>query len=465
MDLVLLFAHILKSQRCFSALVDKLKPSDFNQKTEQAASFMATTLKQWKKTNENCPTRLWVEAMLKHSVNTLFGTESHLVIKGLLEFVDVCYAFPDNELNEEHVINNMFNGFVWERRSQVVKSTVQRATSVKDFLGSMDMLRDMERQVQPASNIQVDLFAEDSMKVSNPKLDTGLLHVDLLTGGGIAKGEVACLLGWTSGGKTMLSVGLICEGVMRKRHVLYASYETQVAGTELGARFQGYFAGIPKNEMDAYVQAGGEYPDPVKAKLREARERYEIGKYMHILDFKQPGAANNGMATLASAVKDFREKGTPIDLVVIDQLQPMVDSWLVNENKEVEANRRSYMSRVVTEAVDLSRKDKLNFGCVIVHQVAPGFKTVSPYKRLTQGMAAEDKSIENWAQTCLVLGKMDRNKMCWFSNVKVRTGEAQDLVLKYDPQNYRFLCNPDKYICNGEAFIEKGAKRSQWQAE
>ncbi len=267
----------------------------------------------------------------------------------------------------------------------------------------------------------------------NVMVPTGVPVFDSMLGGGPCEGDSIGIIGFPSGGKTLLGVQLVCETAQSRKHAAYFMYENDPEDGGLNTRCKGYAAGIPASVFHEAVKTDQDISPEYQQRIIKEASKW-MHEYLHVQNCAGPGLGIDGMDTVRNYLARMEREGKHISLLVIDQLLPMVVKYM-NSNGIKDGDRRQVFQQFMLELTAIA--DEYKTVAVMLHQIDNVSKKLPTTRRPMQGMASEDKSFDNWIIHSFVLGKKDINNRSYFSLVKSRRRDEQHLVVQHKPDLWR----------------------------
>jgi replicative DNA helicase len=369
----------------------------------------------------------------------------------LVEDVESIYTMSEDniEITTDYVAKSIERELFDARQLRGLAFKLQQADPGAEFEEILKDIGNVHATTRVTIGDTTDYFSSDNIQFTKAqRVPTGLEYMDKLTNDGPAPGEVVCLAGPTGGGKTTIACELAVATARDKRYVAIFSYETEI-DQDLLYRIYGLLAGIPRKIMETARSAGGTgtLPPEYLEKLKAALDKY--GQYIQGFDMCRDlnkGVGTGGTAELRSMIKKREEKlDIKIEVVILDQVIPMVDSYLNARGKDLDQTRRVEMQSAMQALRNMAGVADLNCVIYALHQVRTEAKAASWSRVPKRGDGAEDRQIENFIHWFIVLGVTDRFGRCWIKTVKGREGPETQLILQMDADGYRMKFENGRY--------------------
>ena len=451
--LFLIVTHLLRSKEVLGVAANILDPGDFYMSGERGFRLIWSIAKDWWAHQKTPIPHPWLITKINERVamDPLYMTPEE--IKGLGPDVAAMYRFPYDALITTEILPLMQEFLDIRRTGPMAEQLVGAAPGV-DFEEKLEALRLHHTSTRLAQGHEVNLFGSDDgySFVDFDRTPTGVSFIDTLLGGGTIAGEVYGLIAPTGGGKTTTAVMLVSEVALSGRVAAYFSYENELVPM-ISNRFYGYIGGIAKAEMDRVKSADDLTPEQ-RHKLDAANEKYNLGRYLKLIDMKKNNTGNDGVNSIEAELRKYHDRNEHVDVLVIDQLQQFVDAWLIKMNKDP-ADRRIYMQSVIEQLVDLARPDRMNCAIFILHQMRTEAKVRRPIAKPRLADASEDRSFDNWVQFCIAYGTLDSKHRFWATTTKGREAPTDAVIVELRGDQYRIDYKPDKFIATAEGFVER----------
>ena len=447
---LLLMAATLRSVEFMSRAGYRLRPTDFARGGEKGWQLVVTiAVNYWENHRSVIPLNLLLmEIDTRLEDNTEFlDTDAILELKEQVQFL---YTVPEEAYPVSWMLEQT-QFFLTDRRMRAPA----RAMAVAD---STEIDAAIEAMNQEYRNSRISFATTPQSFVPGKatlnqiaRKPTGMIVMDLLTGGGWGAGELVGILGPTGGGKSTL--GVQCCGTFARKdaghHVGYAAFEYPFE-PDFQIRFYSFMTAIPHMRLRGHT--GFDALDREdRLRIEEEIERY--GQFIHPFDMVSGGekSGSGGVDELRAIFRDCASAGTPLELMVIDQLLPMVTRYM---------NARGIPSTELTKVIQ-NMNDPLmklatdyNATILVLHQASTEALQRPPYARPVPGDSAECKSWPFWMNSCYQLGTRDVNDLCWLKAVKSRSSGLEEAIVRLNGPLCRFDYEPNKFALEGRKFVD-----------
>jgi RecA/RadA recombinase len=446
----LIITHLMRSKEVLTQVGSILEPDDFSN-LEKEYSLLWAAAQEWWFENKTPVPKAWLLAILEERLkkDPTFMSEQERTT--LFTDVEAIYSLSESELVPHSVLPRL-QEFIDQKKSGPMAQQLLSAIPGSDFDAKLSQLCKIHSTTRLSVANKVNLFAsgQEYLFSAFDRRPTGVNYVDVLLGGGIVPGEVCGVLGPTGGGKTTTGIQITSESAMSGRRAAYFSYENEVVPA-ISNRFYGYIGNIPKSVIDG-VRTADMLPVAYRKTLDARRDQYQLADMLHIIDMKKHNVGHNGVASIETELRKLQDTNQHIEVLVVDQLLPMVDTWLLHMNKSLD-ERRVYMQLAVNQLVELARPDHLNCAIFILHQVTTDAKMRRPIARPRLGDASEDRSFDNWLHYCFELGTHDEKYRCWAVTTKAREAAVAEVIVELRGDLYRIEYKPDKFRASQDGFV------------
>lgn len=448
---VVLLTHLVHNTRFLSRAVGKLLVADFNRPGERVYQLLLAVIQDYHKMSGDCIPAQGMALELNARITGAPEAYSQNELSHLQQVVNYIYSEPavSNLLAFDYMMGQL-QLFLNDRRVLVKVVDASHANAL-----DLDARLDELTKVHSATRISSGLILDDFFKSDNIQIapvirdDIGVDFVDQLLGGGKSAGEVYGVIGPFGMGKTTLSIQLCVEGAYRKRHSLYVLYEQPFIG-DISNRFYGYIGGIPRSRL-----AGKSFETLHPDDQQRLKERLDIvSPYLHIADMVTDGRSGGGGPEAISALlSTFEDKGTPIEIVYLDQYLPFIRAWMAATNKK-EEQLRGIMEGTVYTFMKMATKNRHNCAFFLLHQTSTEGASRSPTAIPKPTDSAECHSLPFWLNSFLQLGVQDKHRRQYAVSGKGRATIRREYIVECDGENWRYTYTPDRFTPGANVFID-----------
>ena len=446
----LLLAHLLRCPAVIERASTVLDPDDFNQAGEQTYRLVWALSKDWYAKQRTLIPRPMLDMELRSAIGEGMSMFSSGEVDRLWPLLDGIYSMPDNELAADWALEHL-RTFLDERKLRPILQQVASMGAGEDFNKLLDSLKVVQSSNQMTSLTEAQMFHPSRIEIVNyQRHPTGVDPIDVLFDGGTFPGELYGILAPTGGGKTTIGVSLLVESARRKRNAAFFSYEVELV-PEISNRVYAVAGNIPRGAFKG-LKSFDDLPTAYKASLTTGLE--ECGPYINAFDMKKDtykGIGTKGPMEIRNKLRECKQAGRPMDIVVIDQLLSLIDPWIVAEGGKIES-RRTFLDMGIEQLRDIAQEMKC--AMFILHQVDNVAKKLPPTRVPKQGQAAEMKSFENNMQFAAQFGTQDPLGRSHFALVKHRMSAANSIIVQHDPEYWRINYTPKRFTCGSDGFVD-----------
>jgi len=314
----------------------------------------------------------------------------------------------------------------WSERIGSIVSPKDMHGFVAHVQGSASMLRQHDAvKHNPLLNPAQFLVHEDRFPV-------GVKHIDEMMGGGVARGEMVGLLGPTGGGKTVTAVDVVTEQALRRKHVMYFTFEQELKG-DIMQRLMCRMTGFPMSAFrdKSYAELALDVRDAVD------RAGQEYGIYLEVVDLSKGGGGTCGPLEMIAEIESSIKAGRSPQLIVVDWLGASVVRQLASLGLDVDSSYR----RIANNTIDTLRmaQKRMGFATLMLHQLSTKMARTSPSKRPAVTDAHEYKSFAFDMDACLCLGCLSPGTRVGYMIIdKSRRGPIDECLVQLDAEHMLF---------------------------
>ena len=388
--------------------------------------------------------------------------------------------------------------FLEERLAIRVSTELITAYNVIDNLPlkSQQIADEANRIAEISVGEQLIAYPSDWLEdpeASTIRISTGLPYFDKYMRGGIARGEVASLMGPYGAGKStfayMLGVNWARRSYvesclnpdLRPEVSFVISYEDRLY--EMRQRGLGYAAELPVDTATALSQPDVRNHLSTRDHLKEyERERFAdaiqrgepvlgeqeriqhavqiINQHMVYLDmtgYTKPGVGGGGLNEIARVIsQELRKRNARCGMVIIDYVGAMVKRYMATNNSPI-AELRHYIQSTPGDA--RSRIANV-FDCPVwlFHQLTGAANNLKSGVVASHTEAAEAKNYAENLNWSFSLGQPNERSLAILACTKHRGAKAMPpSVIRIDGNMYTIICADAKYMVNprGKTIVDR----------
>ena len=421
----------------------------FDNLADPCCTFIWTVLRDCRLNTNSYPTQVLVEMEVYSRLDEMLGFEESFKTQ-VKEILATIYSIGKG--NTSVAIGRTY------------LETALNEALMTDWASNINRITTLDEMRKYVNNVNADIasLSNDGQALIKPLQDPkkylvkkvrhlfGVRVLDLITGGGLADGEVMGLLGPTGGGKTVLAVGMLCEGAMRKQHVMLATYEQKTEG-DVMERICSYMTG---ESIERFRDKEFEDLEPGLQKKFLA-EQAKYSDYVTVLDLAQEGRGAGGADELTQYIEQQIEKGEKPRLVIIDWLGSMIQRYLAETGTDSGQYRHighQFIDKIAAHAREHG------YSVVINHQLSTEKARASVYNKPKVTDAFEFKAFAYYLDGCVCLGTLDTDtKVGWLCIDKFRRGSTSDIMIKLNGEFVRFELATGYTTDHRGKFIEEDA--------
>jgi hypothetical protein len=442
----ILLIHLLRSTKLMQSVSHIFDLSCFDVKLEPTFYLIWSVARDhWFKYH-----KLITKEFLLAGITTTLELQPDLLLEeekvNLESLINQIYAFNEDKLIPDYALNVAQSIIDSKKLPQIFDNV--------DFndLPAWMQRADREYNSTRLTNIgsKVDIFDPSNYYLPESRKPTGVSFVDDILGGGVRGKETIGILGPSGGGKTTLSLQLLCEVMKSQRHAMFCSFEQNIQG-DISTRIYSYLTHTHIRKFENGM------PEETKQKLQVLSS---ITPYMHLYNHCDKSHGFGGVAEIAKNIYIEQEEGRKPEIIIIDWLLPMVERYMAS--KGIDSSQLRYHIRsAVDELVQLAiRYDT----CVIIaHQLNTEAASRGPGSKPRWTDAAECKSFSWMLNYTLALGNKDENNCMWICGSKARNNANIEKIIQLEGEYCRFRNMDDSYTVDSRTgrggFIPKDLAR------
>ena len=338
--------------------------------------------------------------------------------------------------------------YLKEEINECIQRQIARAISGSDAFNAVRKLigegEKLHEELRTDAE-KVPLFVNPLLNVERylkrlPKLASGVKYFDKATNGGLSEGEIALVAGVTGGGKTVCTVELVGSQLLMGNDVAWFTYE-QPFDQDIMQRLVTYITGYSLDMV-----RGLEFqmlPDSVRSKFmqvaNQAADKMMAADFStsEMLDPDDPEDDLSGYS-IRKRLDIWLSQGKSPAYVVVDWLGAAVKNVAGRRGIDI-GQVTSYIAlanEIITDLVQVAKTYKTRV--VFFHQLDPAIKKSPPSRKPTTVELQMMKSITNWVNYAMAIGRRDSNERCWFICDKCRNGLSSESVLELDGAHAKF---------------------------
>ena len=291
--------------------------------------------------------------------------------------------------------------------------------------GSLDMVFSPFRDIRKLATRQV-------------RVPTGINWLDDLSSGGGREGDKWLILGTSGGGKSVCAVQYACAQALMGNDTLWVTYEQSIEG-DLAERM---IANITDTSLSRIRDLGFDnLPEEVREKFLTAVAG--VDDRLVALDMtrwqKDPTDPedNCGIASVRKQFLRLKEQGHRPKTVILDWFGSMMAHIAANEGLDLASCYRFKAQEEIDKLVAFAKEEKVLV--IVFHQLDTAANEARPTSIPGANQAQDMKSLQNYFDLVLTIGKRDENEVCYFANPKNRKGQRIVRTLRLIGDKARFV--------------------------
>lgn len=273
-----------------------------------------------------------------------------------------------------------------------------------------------------------------------PKLASGVKHFDKATNGGMSEQEIALIAGLSGGGKSMSAVELVGSQILLGRSAAWFTYE-QPFDQDMMQRMVAFITGYSLDLI-----RGCEFEDlPDDVRIRFSNIATQVKNKLLAADFSSNEMLDEDDPDDDGSVYSIRKRlemwasvGNTPDYIMFDWLGAAVKRIATTRGVDISQAfaYTTIANDIVGDLVQLAKDFKTRI--VFFHQLEPALKKSPPARKPVSTELQMVKTLTNWVNYAIVLGKRDENQRCWYICDKCRNGLPSEHVVELDGEHSRF---------------------------
>jgi len=270
------------------------------------------------------------------------------------------------------------------------------------------------------------------------RVPTGINWLDDLSSGGGREGDKWLVMGCPGGGKSVCAVQYACAQALMGNDTLWVTYEQSLEG-DLAERM---IANITDTSLTKIRDVGFDnLPDDIREKFLTAVSG--VDDRLVALDMtkwqKDPTdpADNCGIASVRRQFDALKAQGKRFKTVIIDWFGSMMAHIAANEGLDLASCYRFKAQEEIDKLVAFAKEEKVLV--IVFHQLDTAANEARPTSVPGANQAQDMKSLQNYFDLVLTIGKRDENEVCYFANPKNRKGQRIVRTLRLIGDKARFV--------------------------
>lgn len=292
------------------------------------------------------------EALMEDMLDGKFSEDAIPVLARLMEQI----LTPPLPVERE-IIREKLDSFI---KTQSVKLAFEKSLEYAKNQQWDELVEEMSEAVKAGCNLTdlgYDYLAELSNRVTDRTLEeaedritTGIPDLDVITTGGISKGQLALILGGTGRGKSVFLSWLGRAAVLTGKRVLYVTLE--LSQKHIAARYDSLFAQVEISHLKDHAEEVLRKISPVATSFKS------YGRMLTIKHWPADGAT---VPTLAAFLQQLSANGMMPDMVIIDYLDLLASHRRYNsEHMETNAITKALVGMAAEYNVAIYTASQLN---------------------------------------------------------------------------------------------------------
>ena len=308
------------------------------------------------------------------------------------------------------------------------KSLTDQLRKIPSIDKSNEVLNQYQQQMSKLDgNYRMRLYNPirdiDELMLHQERVPTGIGFIDRLTGGGLVFGQHLGILGPSGGGKTVISIQLMCNLAIQGHNVLYLQFEQPVKGDpDIVSRIYSYLSGEPITTF--YGKTTKELNPEVLNKLRKMQPISDRIRCASMLDVKEEGGHATGAGSIQDIINVIDEairSGFTPKVVIIDWLGAAVSDFM-NAGDGGDQNY-PIVAEHIQDVLNGYGKDH-GISIVYSHQTSTEAQARESAYKPKKGDAYYFRAFANKLETCMQIGtatlQPDETQVCYLVIGKAR---------------------------------------------
>lgn len=270
------------------------------------------------------------------------------------------------------------------------------------------------------------------------RVPTGLNFLDAVSSGGGRAGDLWLILGAPGSGKSLISVQYCCAQAMLGNNTLWATYEQSMEG-DIAERM---IANITDTSLDRIRDVGFEnLPQDIQDHFWSAVAGVDdrlvaLDMTKAVLD-KQDPEDYGGVQSIRKQFNKLKEEGRAPKTVIIDWFGSMMSKISANLGIDLSACYRFKAQEEINNLIAFARQEKILV--IVFHQLDTKAAAARPTFLADATHAQDMHNMQNFFDLVAVIGKRDKNDICYFSSPKSRKGTRVVSTLRMIGEKSRFV--------------------------
>lgn len=444
--LSVLMAHLMRCEKTIVRALDKIEPKDIAQQSSGDIGFLWHCSREYyRKYDKAIPlSQLEMRLAERMDANSMDVSDMDELIK----FVGWIYDINEKDFEPEEsyeLIGRLLNV---TRVEGPVSKLIAEGADVQSLFDTM------RKGIEEASvskgtiiNPMAQLDKVFNMSIPKPLGGNDIHYFNKLCQGGLMPGEVVVLMGPQGGFKTTCAIDVCASMALTKQRAMFLAYEQDVEKSILLTKFVSRMTGIPLSRWQ--TERFQDHITPQEEQIIEKTKQY--GDYFMCLDRSK---ACDRISDIAAIVREASDSGKHPDLVVIDQFMTWIAPW--NNSYE----DMWHILRDLVLKLKHAVAEQLQTRIILIHQLAGNVLGKSGNYKPVASDSSGSKSVGNWADFVVCLGKLDDKTGCmWAVTGKTRRGKYTEVILEPDGDHGRLVesqrfteskSNPGHFVKIGE---------------